>query len=178
MDWTVFITEQMWDKANEIAEIRARNKHGVLASSRPLSDGYEELGVIGEIGLANKLHLSIDTTRRMSGDAGIDLWFRGYSIDVKCHRNAYNLVVEQGKVKADIHVQSRFYPDRIEHLGWAFQNEVLNAPVRDFGYGIPDHYIPACKLRPMDNLFKLTPKNNQPETIQQTLTHFAPRNSF
>ena len=42
--------------------------------------------------------------------------------------------------------------DSVELLGWAYKNEVLDAPFKDFGYGIINHYIPKENLYLMQSL--------------------------
>ena len=75
-------------------------------------------------------------------------------IDVKTARKAYNLLVEEDKVNADIYVLAMYrdYTDNVTLLGWAFKEEVLDAPKRDFGYGIINHYIPKDNLHPIESL--------------------------
>lgn len=128
-------------------------------SSRPLSKKYEYLGLRGEECIALRYGLPMDLTLKPGGDKGKDLTLpNGLVIDVKTARKAYHLLVEEGKVRADIFVLVQYYDegDTCEALGWLYKQEVLDAPVRDVGrYGIMSHAVHAGDLRDMRNLDKL-----------------------
>ena len=128
--------------------------HENHASSRPLSDDYEYVGLKGEEQFAKEFDLELDRELRPGGDKGIDFITIVGRIDVKTARKPYNLIVEEDKVKADIYVLAiyRDYDDDAVLLGWAFKDEVLNAPVKDFGYGIMNHYISRKELHPIEAL--------------------------
>lgn len=137
-----------------LAEQRAQ-LHENHASSRPLSDDYEFVGLAGEEEFAWQYGLEVDRTSRPAGDKGIDFIHSAVgSIDVKTARKAYNLIVEKGKVYSNIYVLARYNDttQRAELLGWATRQEVLAAPVKDFGYGVFNHYIPVAALRSMSTL--------------------------
>lgn len=132
------------------------------ASSRPLSEGYEKVGISGELALAKFVGREPDLSLRPGGDGGKDqavrLLINGkrqlVTVDVKAARKPGNLIVEQGKVDAQVYILGR-YDDETEEthlLGWATGVEMKNAPTRDFGYGVVNHYIPRAKIRPMDRL--------------------------
>ena len=75
------------------------------------------------------------------------------SLDVKTARKPYNLIVEEGKVLADIYVLAGIDDnDRVTFHGWEHRRVLATAPVRDFGYGVMNHYIAREKLRPMREL--------------------------
>lgn len=144
------VREALQQVARERAEL-----HGQHASSRPLSEGYEECGLAGEFAFAHDFHLPLDWTRRPAGDSGIDFWVPMlFSLDVKTARKPLNLAVEKGKVAADIYVLAGFADDvlRAKLLGWEWGEAVRAAPLRDLGYGILSHCIPAGLLRPMAEL--------------------------
>ena len=122
--------------------------HKHLKSSRPLSKDYEYIGLKGEEKFAEEFNMEIDHKLRPEGDGGKDFPSNFGIIDVKTARKAYNLIVEQGKVVSDIYILAKYkdLTDNAELLGWAYKNEVLDAPCKDFGYGIINHYIPKENL--------------------------------
>lgn len=139
------------------AEADARHAlHLGHTTSRPLSKDYELVGLAGEKEFAIQFNQPMDWGRKPKGDGGVDFVIPiRFTVDVKTARAAYNLIVERGKVAADIYVLAEYTdgPPTNAHLwGWAFKGEVLSAPVRDFGYGITNHYIPRDSLRPMGEL--------------------------
>ena len=128
--------------------------HRNHTSSRPLSKNYEYIGLKGEAQFSKEFGLDLDVKLRPGGDKGSDFLTTLGSIDVKTARKAYNLIVEKNKVDADIYVLAQ-YDDSIDKailLGWAIKDQVLDAPAKDFGYNIINHYIPKSKLMPMDSL--------------------------
>ena len=144
---------------------RQREKlHEDHASSRPLSPDYEVVGVSGEEALARFVGSRPDLALRPGGDAGQDqrvsLYINGRvvscRVDVKAARKPYNLIVEVGKVMADIYILGRFDDATLETelLGWATHLEVRNAPTKDFGYGVINHYMPARRLHDMGDFRK------------------------
>jgi hypothetical protein len=131
------------------------NAHKDHASSRPLSDNYELVGLLGESKFGEICNQMPDLKRRLEGDSGIDFVVPlKFSVDVKTARNAFNLIHEQGKKFADIYVLASFKDSEedAELLGWEWGAVLKNAPVKDFGYGIMNHYIPADKLKPISEL--------------------------
>lgn len=130
--------------------------HKDHASSRPLSKGYERLGLAGEYQFAREFGFSVDEELRPEGDGGKDFPSGLGSIDVKTARKAFNLIVEENHVKSDIYVLAQYFDetDKAKLLGWAYKKEVLAAPKKDFGYGVINHYIPKEKLYEMSTLKK------------------------
>ena len=130
--------------------------HKDHASSRPLSKGYERLGLAGEYQFAKEFGFNVDEELRPEGDGGKDFPSGLGSIDVKTARKAFNLIVEEDHVKSDIYVLAQYFDetDRAKLLGWAYKKEVLAAPKKDFGYGVINHYIPKEKLYKMSTLKK------------------------
>ncbi len=56
---------------------------------------------------------------------------------------------------ADIIVLAQYHDnDSATCIGWEWGMVLKHAPKKDFGYGIINHYIPAEKLRPMDELIQ------------------------
>lgn len=139
-------------------EAEARhNAHKEHASSRPLSKDYELIGLLGEAKFGEICGFMPDLQRRLAGDSGVDFIVPlRYSVDVKTARKPYYLIHEQGKNFADIYVLAS-YDDgtkKVELLGWESGSALKKAPVKDFGYGIMNHYIPVKELRPMQELLK------------------------
>lgn len=140
-------------KIKRIAEER-ENIHENHASSRPLSEGYERIGLVGEYQFAKEFGFEVDEELRPEGDGGKDFPSKLGSIDVKTARKAFNLIVEENHVKSDIYVLAQYYDqnNKARLLGWAYKKEVLAAPTKDFGYGVINHYIPKEKLYKMTSL--------------------------
>lgn len=135
------------------------------ASSRPLSENYELVGLRGEDVLARTFGVKVDMSRRLDGDNGVDIWInlsvggeiRKYPIDIKTARKPFNLIVEQGKVKRGTIYILAGYNDRDDDaslIGWEWSRTVSLAPIKDFGYGILNHYINRAKLRRIKELLE------------------------
>jgi len=145
--------ESTKEKLKKIATEREKI-HEDHASSRPLSKNYEYIGLVGESEFANQFNYKIDEKLRPSGDGGKDFNSPLGLIDIKTARKAFNLIVEKGKVDSDIYVLAQ-YCDETESatlLGWASKKEILNAPTKDFGYKIINHYISKDNLRSITSL--------------------------
>ncbi len=129
--------------------------HKDHATSRPLSDDYEMVGLAGETAFGRLSGRMPDLERRLEGDKGVDFVVSlKFSVDVKTARKAFNLIHEQGKPIADIYVLAE-YDDETKQarlIGWEWGLVLQRAPVKDFGYGVHNHYIPASKLKPMQDL--------------------------
>jgi len=128
--------------------------HRNHASSRPLSPDYEIIGLAGEQQFAVEFGLEVDTKARPGGDGGIDFQLPGVgSVDVKTACRPFNLLHEQGKTPPDIFVLARFdRDDSATLLGWEWAEVVIAQPVKDFGYGVINHYLSANRLRPIETL--------------------------
>ena len=136
-----------------VAEAR-HNLHEGKASSRPLSEDYELVGLAGEDALADFCGGEVDITPRPNGDGGTDCHIAlFFTVDVKTARKAFNLLVEVGKVKADIYVLASYENGTARLLGWEWGRVVASIPPVDIGgFGIMSHAIPLSKLRPMSEL--------------------------
>jgi hypothetical protein len=129
--------------------------HKNHASSRPLSEDYELIGLLGEVEFAKKTGVMLDLERKLGGDAGIDFIVPlAFSVDVKTARKPFHLIHEKGKKFADIYVLAGIDGDDVTLIGWEFGKVLEKSPAKDFGYGIINHYIPASKLKKMDELYK------------------------
>src|SRR5262245_14514790 len=127
--------------------------HAPHASQRPLSLGYELVGLVGEAQFASDFQLPLNFGARPGGDGRVDFVLpMRFTVDVKTARKPLHLIEEQGKVVADIYVLAGYDDEHraAEMLGWELGNVLRRAPVRDFGHGIINHYIPRAELRPMD----------------------------
>lgn len=136
----------------------AKARNGVFANmkrNRPLSKNYEEVGVMGEWEFAKFCGLMPKMT--VGGDGGVDFELPVvFTVDVKTSRSADRLLVEAGKVKADIYVLA-WYMDGEEEgevtlIGWTSAAAVKANEPRDSGRGIINHVVEASALRPMDEL--------------------------
>ena len=136
-----------------IADIRAAGK-GNFQSCRPLSPDYEIIGVFGEAAFACKFDVPMDTTRRIDGDDGYDFLICTLRIDVKTAAKPYNLIIEKGKTDgADIFVLAGYNGNGARLIGWEWNFIMVECPVKDFGYGISNHYKPSDNLRSMTSLY-------------------------
>jgi hypothetical protein len=142
----------------ELVKLEAQNRHESHknhATNRPLSEGYELIGLLGELEFAKQTGVMIDLERRLDGDKGIDFLVSvSLSVDVKTARKAHNLIHEKGKPFADIYVLAQYddLSGKTDLLGWEFGSTLKSSPTKDFGYGIENHYIPKEKLKPMSSL--------------------------
>lgn len=129
--------------------------HEDSPTSRPLSEGYENVGMAGEFAFGEFSGLYPDVELKKSGDSGVDFTIPlMFTVDVKTARRAYNLIHEAGKSFADIYVLAEFddKSGSASLLGWEWGHVLAQAPTKDFGYGVINHYIPREKLRPMSQL--------------------------
>jgi hypothetical protein len=138
--------------------------------NRPLSKNYEEVGMWGEwefgrwSGLMPRLEAG--------GDGGYDFVLPMYMrVDVKTSRRGDALLVEQGKVKADLYVLAKCDEEEVwtgdketstvflaTLVGWCLATELLATTAMDTGRGIVNHSVPAAKLRKMEELRKFLTK--------------------
>jgi len=144
--------------------IEAARRHAAHVNHpthRPLSVNYELIALRGEQAFADTFGLAIDLTARPGGDGGRDFELRllyppqRFIVDVKCAIRAFNLIVERGHVAPKtIYVLAQYNPrnDRAHLVGWQWGEILRQAPVKDFGYGISNHYIPANQLRNITEL--------------------------
>jgi hypothetical protein len=173
------------DEASIVREVAAkRNAHFVnKATNRPLGRNYEETGMWGEwefgkwCGLMPRLEAG--------GDGGYDFLLPvRLRVDVKASRRGDALLVEAGKVKADVYVLAKVEEDEkwqteqqgqgesmtsisavstattlgstvVTLLGWTWGADLLAIPPRDTGKGVVNHRVLARDLRPMEELKKM-----------------------
>jgi len=125
-------------------------------SQRILGENQDKVGIVGEFAFGEFCGLWPDTTLKPGGDNGIDFFVPLiFTVDVKTARKPFNLIHEQGKPFADIYVLAKYDDSddgKAELLGWAWGATLQSAPVKDFGHGVINHYIPAGELKSMDAL--------------------------
>ena len=137
---------------HEIADQRTGSHIG-HQSQRILGDNHDLVGVSGETIFAKYFGLKINDDIKPEGDDGIDfLLGLNFSVDVKTARKPYNLLLEVGKPVADIYVLADFNDGDPYLLGWQWGIILSQAPSKDFGYGVINHYIPVEELRSMNEL--------------------------
>jgi hypothetical protein len=167
-----------YDRETVINRLRAIAKermslHKNHSTSRPLSQDYEFIGLLGEFEFMLFSGFPMDLSVKPSGDKGIDFITPAGSIDVKTARLAYNLIREENKKHADIIVLGSYTEGNqsVNLLGWEYDSIMILCPKRDFGYGIINHYKPAKKLRSMKELREKIGNNTAdiPELIRHTL---------
>jgi len=135
-----------------------KDLHNPIKPQPYLVKDQDPMGMMGEMYLALLLGHSVDLEQKIDGDGGFDFTIPlNFTVDVKTTDKtprANNLLVEQGKVRADIYVAAMHENDMIDFVGWAMKSEVLAAPTKDFGRGLINHYIDLDNLRPMSELYK------------------------
>ena len=129
--------------------------HKGKRSSRPLSPDYEKVGLAGEAAFAERFKVEVDLTIKPGGSKGINFVINGYKINVMTARKANYLLVEPGKVKADVYVLAA-YNDLTKDaylMGWATKEEIEAASISDIGgFGIKSHAIYHTRLSDIDEL--------------------------
>ena len=154
----------MKEELLKIAEQRSTTHVG-HASQRVLSEDYNIIGVSGEFAFADKFNLQVDDSIKPSGDKGIDFVLDlSFTVDVKTARLPYNLLLEVGKPIVDIYVLADYNNGDSILLGWEWGVKLSQAPSRDFGYGVINHYISASDLRPMEDLYERKEKHGSKNT--------------
>ena len=135
----------------EIADQR-HNLHKNHASSRPLSEDYEYIGLIGEGKFELTYGYAMDLEQRPGGDSRVDFHTPLATIDVKTARKAYNLLREVGKPHAELLILAEYLPDTddVRFLGWEWDCNMIQCPSKDFGYGIINHYKHWSELKRME----------------------------
>ena len=100
------------DMVSDFLQLEADRRkafHINSAGRRPLSDGYELVGLAGEVEFATTFDQPLNLIRRHGGDGGIDFVIPlAFTVDVKCLRDASNLLVEEGTAAADIYVLAEY----------------------------------------------------------------------
>lgn len=136
-----------------VVDLRSRT-HARHASRRALGPDYDLVGVAGEMAFARQFELAIDQGVHPAGDRGVDFVTPAGTVDVKTYRRPLNLLREAGKQHADILVLARFddKTGEAELVGWEYDSEMRACPVKDFGFGVKNHYRAAEQLRPIAEL--------------------------
>jgi hypothetical protein len=139
-----------------------------------------KIGCLGEIVFAREFGLSVDRTRRSDGDSGCDFivqaGIRRLKIDVKTNRHPDPyLLVETEKIRrSHIYVLAHAFmaddesPYTARLLGWEIAGIVACYPIRDFGHGMRNHWMPANALRPMQQLRELLAIARLSHQVMQT----------
>jgi hypothetical protein len=130
-------------------------KHEGASNQRVLGPEHDRIGLLGEAQFGYEFGQPLVWSRLEGGDRGIDFTIPlRFTVDVKTFRRPDNLLVECGKVLADIYVLAGYLEEaaQAELLGWEWATVVRRAPVADFGGGFNSHYIARAELRAMDEL--------------------------
>lgn len=144
----------------EDIELIARRRHEIHrhhASSRPLSENYEMVGLMCEREFALAAGLPLDLSIKPEGDGRVDFVTSIGTIDVKGARIPNNLLRETEKEHADILVLGKWTDGmtKAELLGWERDRAMVGMPTNYFGgHNILNHFKPAEMLKPMDELLK------------------------
>ena len=153
----------------EVAEHRHKQHIG-HATSRPLSKDYELKGLRGEATFAKEFGLQHDLSDKPGGDGGVDAKLdlvvngavRHFNVDVKTAEKPFNLIVEVEKCRPQtIYVLAGYKDGEAYLIGWEWGATLLKnlyGEPRKFQHGIINHFIPAKRLRSLDELHKRRPK--------------------
>jgi hypothetical protein len=138
-------------------EAQARtNLHNGQNSQRKLADHYDHVGLSGEFEFGKFCGLMPDLSSKPKGDKGIDFVVPlQFAVDVKTSRRGDMLLHEAGKeTNADIFVLAHYdeVSKRCRLVGWEWAKALLAVEPKDTGRGVVNHYIPAARLRSMDEL--------------------------
>ncbi len=124
-------------------------------TQRILADGYELVGLAGEQAFCDWAGISPDLSLKPKVNGGYQHKINGRKVSIKPYRKPNNLLVEEGKVRADIYVLA-LYRDATQDatlLGWATKDEVLAREPYDVGgMGVVSHAIHHTALHDMDEL--------------------------
>jgi len=157
-------------KLKEVSAARNRVFAG-LKRNRPLSDNYEDIGLAGEWEFGRWCGIFPNTKPGKDGGYDFELPVV-FTVDVKTSRKGDYLLVEEGKVKADIYVLVHYqeketvdidarevwYTGAGELVGWTFATAIKAKSPRDTGRGVVNHAVPANELRPMVELERMMGK--------------------
>lgn len=137
-------------------EAALRGAAGAAGSQhRPLSKDYDLVGLIGEVEFARQFGLPLKFVRGR-GDGGIDFimpW--RITIDVKTSRNADYMLVEAGRVFADVYVHAHYLEEkgrRANLLRWEWGEVVKAVTPRAYPRDIVNHVVMAEDMRPIGTL--------------------------
>lgn len=135
-----------------LAEKRASLHANRDPSMAPIIDGYDEIGLHGEVAFGEFCGLCPNFIDRSNGDNGIDFTIPlKFTVDVKTSQHAGSLLVDSRKpVAADIYVLAHMVDGKATLVGWEWGRNVANAEIVDFGHGIPSRRIARERLRPME----------------------------
>jgi hypothetical protein len=140
------------DRAKRLAKIR-EDLHLKHKSHRPLSKGYEVIGVYGEMKFEEITGFPMDERGLIQGDRGIDFETPAGPIDVKTAQNPKNLIIETGKVYDIIYVLAGINYENVWMLGWEYGSVMKDRPRKTFGHDVLNHYKLREQLRPMETLY-------------------------
>lgn len=139
-----------------------------MKRNRPLGKDYENVGLCGEWEFGKFCGMMPNT--RPGPDGGIDFELPVvFTVDVKTSRKGDKLLVEAGKVKADIYVLAHYTEEEQVDLeartvwevgsaklvGWAFATQLKAREPYNTGRGIINYCMQADELRPMSELARM-----------------------
>lgn len=129
--------------------------HRGHSTQRILAKDYELVGLAGEQAFCDWANIEPDLSLKPKGNGGYQHRVNGRKVAIKTYRKPNNLLVEEGKVRADIYVLA-LYRDATQDatlLGWATKDEVLAREPYDVGgMGVVSHAIHHTALHEMDDL--------------------------
>jgi hypothetical protein len=142
------------ERAKRLAKIR-EDLHLNHKSHRPLSKGYEVIGVYGEMKFEAITGYPMDEGGHIQGDRGIDFRTPAGNIDVKTAKSAPFLIIEKGKCHTDIiYVLAQIDYIDVTMLGWEHGSVMAERPYKPWPpKGVINHYKAMRQLRPMESLY-------------------------
>ena len=142
------------DFAKKLGNKRTEMKNG-SPSQRLLVDGSDHIGFYGEMLFAFEYGVRMNVEPIKGGDPGYDFVLPLYfTVDIKTTKTLGNLLVEKGKVKADIYVMIHNNDEDYTFVGWEWGKVIESVEPKDFGRGVVNHYIWHENLKPMSELKK------------------------
>ena len=145
---------------DEVVKRKNRRWEG-KSTNRPLSKDYERVGFAGEWEFGKWARIMPNLTA--GGDGGFDFLVPiRLKVDVKTSKKGDELLVEVGKVRADIYVLAKYEEEmtwvtdkeqelqpKVTLLGWAWSAEVLAKSPVTTHRGIVSHVVSVSELHPM-----------------------------
>jgi hypothetical protein len=105
-----------------------KDLHNPIKQQDALIEDKDPMGMLGEMAFALITGHAVDLEQRIEGDEGYDFIVPlKFTIDVKTTaktEKSNNLMVQEGKVKADIYVLAMVENDMPDFVGWAWVNRL------------------------------------------------------
>jgi len=126
-------------------------------------------GFMGEWAVSLTLNIPVNTDLYLGPDAGYDLEFQGYTIDVKTTRAKYLLFQSIDHFKADVAVLVKVVNDyEVDVVGMISKEKFIEIhEMKDFGYG-NQCVVPPEKLLPIEEFERYARRYPKYQSIEQS----------